>query len=190
MSSSDGSSNSKPLYTLQHKADLSIADFARRFLAGRIAWHKLPRNNSIINFGNIISMKLLYDPPFQVELFIVPNAPSSFTIHRHPNVDAVEFPLAGNSWLMLNGQAVWTDEQVQQWLQGELPSLPVPINRTDWHEGGGSTPYAFLSIQKWADGVEPTSVGIDWQGEAASMEQAMMWQRYMSFGGTPQQMLA
>lgn len=171
---------------METERDLSIGQFARRFLAGRIAWHNVPRNNSILNFGNIISLKLYYSPPFQVELFIVPTAPSSFTEHRHPHVDAVEFPLAGYSWLNINSQPAWTAQQIEQWLQDKLPSRPVPIAAGDWHEGGGSTPYAFLSIQKWAVGVKMTSVGIDWEGDASSDEQVMLWQRYMTVGSEQQ----
>lgn len=156
------------------KSNVTLPEFAKRFLTGRMNWYNIPRMG-ITNFGNIISMVLYRVGQFQVELFIVPHQKSSFTVHRHPHVDAVEFPLAGNSWLNINGQAMWTDEQVQQWLDGSLPTLPVPIGHNDWHEGGGSTPYAFLSIQEWLDGVVPSSVGIDWEGEASSDEQVKIW---------------
>lgn len=160
---------------------ITLEQFAKRFLAGGMHWRDVPRL-AITNFGSIVSFVIFRESPFQVELFIVPSAPSSFPVHCHPNVDAIEFPLSGNSWLQVNGEDVWTQEQIEQWLDYRLPSRPVPIAHDDMHCGGGSTPYAFLSIQKWLNGVQPSSVGLDWEGETSSVAHAMMWQRYMVAG--------
>ena len=154
------------MYDLEH--------FAKRFLTGRINWWDVPRQNAIINFGNIISLCLYRHPPFQVELFIVPHAPSSFTEHRHPDVDVLQFGLSGDAMLLLNRQESYSKSQVQQWLRNELVTPAIRIKPTDMHSGYGNTRYAFLSIQHWLNNVQPTSVGLNWVGEPSSVEQWAM----------------
>lgn len=156
--------------TVEHQ---SLLSFAKRFIAGKIRWSNVPRL-SIINYTSIISMLLYRELPFQVELFIVPFAPSCFPNHCHPDVDSIEYPLSGDSWLKINNQLMWTDEQKSQWLNGNLPSVMIPISHDDWHEGGGITPYAFLSIQQWLHDTVPTSVGLNWLGKPSSVEQEAM----------------
>lgn len=151
-------------------SDLSVMDFAKRFITGRLDWRDVPRQG-LINFGNIISLVIYRKIPFQVELFIVPNRPSSFTEHVHPDVDVVEFPLSGVNTLYINGKEAHTALQASEWLLWNLPSPLVPIKPTDVHSGFSDVPYAFLSLQKWLHGVAPTSVGLNWVGEPASKEQ-------------------
>ena len=157
-------------------SDVSVLSFAVRFITGRLDWRDVPRLG-LINFGNIISLVIYRSVPFQVELFIVPHAPSFFTEHRHPNVDVVEFPLAGVNRLYINGVQVHSDLDTAEWVQGLQKSPLIQIKPTDLHSGDSHSPYAFLSIQKWLNGVTPTSVGLDWDGEPASPEQRVMLQR-------------
>lgn len=149
--------------------DTDIEQFAVHWLNGRIIWRDVPKAG-ITNFGTIISMLLYRNPPFQVELLIVPGATSSFPSHRHPDVDTVEFGLSGEGDLFINGQQAYTDEQARLWKEGKFKALPIHISPTDWHSGCGYTPYSFLSIQKWLHGVVPTSVGLNWEGDLASTE--------------------
>lgn len=156
--------------------------FAKRFLTGRINWWKVPRQDAITDFGNIISFVIYRDYPFQVELFIVPHNISTFTVHQHPNVDVMEFGLSGKAALFINGKHSCSPEEVEQWLQGEIPTAPIRIKPTDWHSGEGYTPYAFLSIQQWLNNVPCTSVGLDWIGEPSSVEQYAMWKTEVADG--------
>lgn len=154
--------------------ETTLEQFAYKFTKGRISWQNVPRKGAIRNFGNIISLILFCEAPFQVELFIVPFAYSSFTLHRHPDVDVIEFGLSGYSTLEVNGMPPYTLETTQAWLNGSLPTGFIRIYPTDWHSGKGFTPYSFLSIQKWLNGVSPTSVGLNWEGQASSLAQAEM----------------
>jgi hypothetical protein len=158
----------------QMTADRQLEAFVKRFLLGHFAWWNIPRQDAIINFGNIIRLLLYRKEQYQVELFIVPFAQSSFTLHCHPDVDSYEFPLTGDNMLFLDGQYVFTAEQVQQWLASAVRSTPVHIGPDCWHSGYGNTPYAFLSMQRWLHGIEPTSVGLNWQGVPSSLEHANM----------------
>lgn len=141
---------------------VELDTFAKRFLTSRVNWYNIPRN-AITHFGDMISFVLYRQGQYQVELFISPSFPSSFKEHRHPNVDTYEFPLAGHNMLCMNGTAVYSEEQVEAWLaDSTIKSQLVPIPHDAWHSGGGNTYYAFLSIQEWLNGVEPSSVGLDW----------------------------
>ena len=148
-------------------SDSTIEQFALHFLKGRIIWRDVPKMG-ITNFGSIMSMLLYRKPPFQVELLIVPDSTSSFPAHRHPDVDTVEFGLSGQGDLFVNGVASYTENQIQLWLAGNFKALPIHIGPTDWHSGAARTPYAFLSMQKWLHDVEPSSVGLNWEGETVS----------------------
>ena len=153
-----------------------LDQFAVRFLTGRINWrHGIPRYGAIRNFGNIVSMVLYHKPPFQVELFIVPHDTSTFTEHRHPDVNVYEFHLTGDAVLYRDGVAMATPEYVQQWINGTVEASLIPIPPTCVHSGMGFTPYAFLSIQEWLNDVHPTSVGLNWIGAPSSDEQQIMW---------------
>src|SRR3977135_1679260 len=148
-----------------------FTQFVKRFLTGRMKWQAIPRVDAIRNFGNIISLVLYRHIPYQVELFIAPSAPSTFTPHTHPDVDVMEFALTGHVRLEINGMLVFTEEILSQWLYGVNKSIPIHIAPTDVHSGKGITPYAFLSLQHWLNGVTPTSVGLNWHGEPSSIEQ-------------------
>lgn len=153
-----------------------LQQFAKRFLLGRMNWYAVPRlPTAVTNFGNIISLVLYRKDQFQVELFIVPDAPSSFTEHTHPDVDVVEFGLTGIAELNINGLPSCTEADVDMWLKGDRPTVPIAIPPGTLHSGAGHTPYAFLSIQHWLNGITPTSVGLNWRGQAASLEQAQLW---------------
>jgi len=153
-------------------SDLEV--FAKRFLTGRINWWAIPRQSAIINFGNIISFVIYRKEQFQVELFIVPSTPSTFTTHKHPNVDVMEFGLTGNAALYINGKESCSEQDVLQWMSGNLQTVPIHIAPTDYHSGKGFTPYAFLSIQHWLNNVQPSSVGLDWEGQPSSAEQSIL----------------
>jgi len=149
--------------------------FVKLFLNGRINWQAVPRDNAIRNFGNIISFVIYRESPYQVELFIVPTAPSSFTEHTHPNVDVIEFGLTGKVLLSINGEPICTEATLDDWQCILINTVPIHIAPTDVHSGKGITPYAFLSLQHWLNGVTPTSVGLNWNGEPSSTEQESMW---------------
>lgn len=155
--------------------DSTVEDFTAHFLLrGRFMWRDVPRLDNIRNFGNIISMILYRQPPFQVELLIVPHQHSSFTTHRHPDVDTVEFGLCGDSVFIKNGKPGHTDAQMASWLAGDYDTPLIRLTPNDWHSGYGNTPYSFLSIQKWLHDVEPTSVGLNWDGDTSSTEQEQL----------------
>lgn len=156
---------------------INVMDFAKRFITGRLDWRNVPRGG-LTNFGNIISLVIYRQPPFQVELFIIPTAPSSFPEHRHPDVDTVEFALAGIGSLNVNGRVCSTQEQALLWYNCQLPSPLVHIQPCDMHSGQNTMPHAFLSIQKWLNGVSPTSVALNWIGEYGSAVQEEMVVKY------------
>lgn len=159
----------------------SLEEFVARWMKGRVNWWAVPRLG-VTNFGSIISMVLYRQAPFQVELFIVPNAPSSFPNHKHPHVDSYEFPLSGDHTLFFDNKPLYNQYNMTRWVNNEVDSPPVHIKPDQYHSGEGRTPYAFLSIQKWLDGVVPTSVGLDWYGEASSEVHEELWRKVGNSG--------
>lgn len=105
------------------------------------------------NYNGELSGVVLYrQGPYQVQLFNVqPN--SVIEPHIHPNVDSFEVFVGGDINFMCND--VWYE-------QSELGSN-IRVLPSSWHGGKfGARGGCFLSVQKWLNGVPPTSVGNDW----------------------------
>lgn len=90
--------------------------------------------------------------PYQVQLFITP--PNTvIEEHIHPNVDSYEVYLTGDIEFSCNGQ-VFSSPKI-----GES----IRVRTSYWHGGKtGNMGATFLSIQKWLNNVQPSSVANDW----------------------------
>jgi len=124
-----------------------------------------PKHGSLTLYHNRISGVVLYrQNEYQVELFI-PQENCEVKQHIHPDVDSFEVYLCGEMVFNLDG----TD-----YAQSTIgDTLPVPS--TCYHGGAtGEEGAAFLSIQKWKNGVLPTSVGENW-GDKDGKDK---WEKY------------
>ena len=131
-------------------------------------------NNRVINTPKYGSLSLYHEKiagivlyrkeEYQVELFI-PQSNSEIKKHIHPDVDSFEVYLCGEIVFNLN------DLDYEPFTIGD--SLPVP---SDSFHGGiiGKEGAAFLSIQKWKNGVLPSSVGENWKDKKGNDK----WDKY------------
>lgn len=110
------------------------------------------------NVADEHGMILYRENEYQVELFMMePN--STIVPHIHPNVDSYEVYLCGDIRFMCND--IWYENNT---LYSDIRILP-----NSWHGGEfGANGGAFLSVQKWLNGVEPKFVGDDWVGKDGS----------------------
>lgn len=112
-----------------------------------------PAENSVIKDGVIYGVVLYRQEPYQVQLFIMPPN-SSIEDHMHPNVDSYEVFVGGDIEFRCDGE---------KFTQSVLGSS-IRVKPDSWHGGiFGERGGCFLSIQKWLNGVQPTSVGHDWK---------------------------
>jgi len=90
--------------------------------------------------------------PYQVQLFITP--PNTLIEeHLHPNVDSFEVYLTGDIAFTCNGH-IFDSPKI-----GES----IRVKTSYWHGGKtGELGATFLSIQKWLNGAQPSSVANDW----------------------------
>lgn len=115
------------------------------------------------------SYVLFREGQFQVELYLIkPNSGSGE--HSHPGVENIIIPLGGDLW---PSQAGWTPDMtdVLKHPSAEGTSLqfgsispkftPEMTHALSVKERGG----AVLSVEKWPDGVKPSSLSIVWEGE-------------------------
>lgn len=90
--------------------------------------------------------------PYQVQLFITP--PNTvIEEHVHPNVDSFEVYINGDIMFTCNGYVF------------DKPKIGESIRvKTHYWHGGKTGPMGatFLSIQKWLNGTQPSSVANDW----------------------------
>jgi hypothetical protein len=102
--------------------------------------------------ANIVGTVLYRQYPYQVQLFITP--PNTLIEeHLHPNVDSFEVYLNGDIAFTCNGH-VFDSHKI-----GES----IRVKTSYWHGGKtGKLGATFLSIQKWLNGEQPSSVANDW----------------------------
>lgn len=143
--------------------------FAELFLRGLVPGNPI----ETWDYGKIVSLVLVRQGPFQVELFLLRNEAAFPAEHRHPHVDTFEIPLCGMVEIYRNGVLTAPDDRI-----AGMPALR--LGPGDWH-GMTLNPVggAFFSVQKW-DGMEPSSVGMDWEGPVPSPEHE---QRLREHGG-------
>ena len=127
--------------------------FANWWLATRII--NTP-NEVPTNFNGELSGTVLYrHESYQVQLFIVqPN--SEIAPHIHPNVDSFEVFVGGDIHFMCDNN----------WFEQTKLGDKIRVTPNSWHGGKfGQRGGCFLSVQKWLNGVPPTSVGDDWRDQ-------------------------
>lgn len=114
----------------------------------------------------VTGIVLYRNPPFQVQLFLFgPNV--TIPPHAHPNVDSYEVYLRGFESFTLNGEIVLEEPEFNEGKEGLclLYGVTLRVKEGDFHGGKScSDGGAFLSIQKWLNGIPPSSVGNDWIG--------------------------
>jgi len=97
---------------------------------------------------------------YQVELFIM--KPSMEVVeHIHPDVDTYEVHVSGEVTFLLNGLFPSTQKRNL----GDFVRVAENVPHSAFIEGSGG---AFISIQKWLNGVPPTSVTMNWLGKDGS----------------------
>jgi hypothetical protein len=128
-----------------------------------------PPKNAVYHFGDVVCIVLYRQGPYQVEMFIALPNNKGFPAHSHPNVDSIQVALSGEPDFTLEGQHVNTQEQIK----GVMPDGSSPLCGSWVHTKEGQVHGAefgkeggtMLNIEYWKNGVEPTCVGCDWDGE-------------------------
>jgi hypothetical protein len=114
-----------------------------------------PVDNTLDFSGNLSGLSIYRSGQYQVQLFLLqPNA--VIKSHCHPNVDSYEVTVSGKVAFEVDGyrhedRAIWDHVRV----------LPTAEHTAYIGDTGGS----FISVQKWLNGIKPTSVGWDWADE-------------------------
>lgn len=113
-------------------------------------------HHSVLNYNGTLNGVVLYRQDcYQVQLFIV-QPDSVIDPHTHPNVDSYEVHVGGDIEFMCDD--VW----YKHVNYGDF----IRVKPSSWHGGKfGPAGGCFLSVQKWLNGVKPTTVGDDWSDE-------------------------
>ena len=128
-----------------------------------------PQNNAVFRTNNASALVLYREGQFQAELYI--GDPNSVTPeHSHPGVKSIIVFLSGEGNTTVNGNFVADPRPYFNKLNEDGTSVlfkqKVVVDPNDTH---GLTTYgrgfAFLSIEQWPEGIEPSSVTLHWEGE-------------------------
>lgn len=151
---------------------VTLQAFAKWFLSRPMSGLRPPQNAVHMyttSGGIVISTVLCRMPPYQVELFAGPG-PGHFPPHRHPNVDSIEVHLTGETNFVIRGRPVVPPDLINAVAEDGASifcGFRSRVRPGDFHGATvGPSGGAFLSIQHWLNGVEPSSVGLDWEGPA------------------------
>lgn len=97
---------------------------------------------------------------FQAQMFVVrPRQESPW--HSHPNIDSVEYGLAGS------GEGTFRSTR-----NARLGPLILIAPGEGHVAAAGPAGGAFISFQKWLNGVLPSSVELDWRGAVIDTQHA------------------
>jgi len=128
-------------------------------------------HDGITRVGDYTGLVLYRQPPFQVELWILPPNTAA-PEHAHPNVDIFLVHVTGEL-------RVWVGEDMVLKPEDTLP-LPNGVTKTNGNfirirpgqnhrAETGALGAAFLNVQLWIDG-KPRSTDSDWKGDALNEE--------------------
>lgn len=138
-----------------------LTQFTEWWLGNRII---RPPADFLSRVGGNTGIVLFRHEKFQVQLFL--NDPNSEIVdHTHPNVDSYEVYVAGDVYFRQNGEEVLNKQVIatvtpERLLGTRLRVLPNDVHGASIGPSGGS----FISIQHWLNGLQPTSVHLDWDG--------------------------
>ena len=130
------------------KPDESVRKFAVWWMKNKP--FRVPPEDGIRAYEGVYGVTLYREGPFQAQLFIVKHGEGS-PEHCHPNIDSVEYGIAGAD--------TFTSERNHR-IHGLICVAPGELHTAAADEHGG----AFISFQKWLNGVKPSSVELDWEG--------------------------
>lgn len=133
--------------------------YTKRFLDMSQTAYQVP-DKPIRNFGSVTTIILHREGQFQTELVISHPGPEWPGEHCHPNVDSIEVEVFDCKGLTRNGEAITKPDAVHN------GRYLVHLAPTDYHGNKANlNGISLLSCQKWLNGVDPSSVGLDWHGE-------------------------
>lgn len=118
-----------------------------------------PEKVEVFLTDDATSVCLFRKGQFQVELYLIlphPNVP----IHEHPNVEAIEIRLDNSR--KIDGEVLRTG-------QSHGPGI-----RMIAEERG----FPLISVQKWLDGISPTTISIRWKGRTVGPKHDKLIKRF------------
>lgn len=145
-----------------------FAEFVLEFFAKPLGALRPPMFG-VHDFGELRGLVLHRQKPFQVELFIVGPDSKPIPSHSHPGVESIVVVLSGEIEFAIRG----TPEADMRLVTG-VSSDGAALQCGSWvrippgasHHGSiGARGGSFLTFTHWLNGEEPSSVGLEWEGE-------------------------
>ena len=127
----------------------------------------VPQADCIGSCGDVTSVILYRQPPFQVQMFIAPPG-CVIPEHTHPNVDSFEVYVGGEIIFSHCGKPVTSKEDALSAAPNgtsRLAGRVIRVRPNDPHGGVfGPNGGVFYSVQMWLNGIPPRCVGSDYIG--------------------------
>ena len=137
---------------------LPLVRFTRAVLMMPFGLLQIPFDSAIHSYGCINGVVLHRRGDFQAELFVV-TPDTELPPHGHPDIDSIEVYVSGDIEFILEGRAITNPEKKMG--RSMIRVLPGQEHGARIGPAGG----CFISVQRWLNGIEPSSVGLNWSGE-------------------------
>jgi hypothetical protein len=132
----------------------------------------MPIFDSVSRVGTNSGIVVYRNEQLQVQLWMV-DPSSNIVEHTHPNVESYEVYFGSQMYFMKEGKLVLSEEDIIN-LENNFDAYKnktlydcIKINTDTKHSGySGPKGGAFLSIQHWKNGIKPSSVEKDWDGNS------------------------
>lgn len=141
-----------------------LAAFLQSYFSGESIALRPP--HAAVRFVDGLTTMVLYrEGRYQVELVLI--APGTIIPeHVHPDVESYEVALAGELEFYVDGRQTGYPRTARRDGCSRDLGKYVPVPADAPHCGrAGAAGASFLSVQLWREGVAPSSVLINWQGE-------------------------
>ncbi len=145
-----------------------LSGFLKWYMKKGPALSPVPLHDSQHFVEGVSTIVLYRNGQFQVQM-VVASPDTHIPAHKHPNVDSYEVFLRGMEFEH-DGKIVLTKGRCERKnIITDMSRYHGTILRVlpmDSHGGiSGATGGAFLSVQHWLNGIKPSSVGNDWEGQ-------------------------
>ena len=146
-------------FIIRRPWDFKPTDELEHYLASVIKEKPIlnPPSNGLTFVEGLCAYVVHREGQFQTQ-FIIVNPGIKIPEHQHPNVDSFEVTVYGINFTHSGQMALREDQNVF--------GRSIRVRPRDIHGGwAGEKGGCFISVQHWQNGVAPTSVGLDWDGE-------------------------
>lgn len=141
----------------------ALVEFAHKYFSGGLKI-LVPEDREVFETDDATSHCLYRSGQFQVEIYLIHKQPFIPT-HEHPYVENIEFSLRNDFSV--------SEKNLERYYQGAGQTHGTGIRDLANERG-----FMLISVQRWADGLTPTTISSQWKGYTAGEKHRSLIRRF------------